>query len=104
MLLAVCMLSADRILLLGAEWPYGVRVVSLSSYLTDWNGSGKPYPGYLIVGRHSGLGLRSDDALKMFLSELIGVLGQPYSMRRILRMGLREIAADPEVVMVCRLL
>ncbi|HEX5338917.1 MAG TPA: hypothetical protein VFW53_10820 [Gallionella sp.] len=91
--LVVRMLSVDRILLLGAEWPYGVRVVSLSSYLSNWNSSGKPYPGHLIVGRHGGLDLKSEDVLKMFLSELIDVLGQPYSLRRVLRMGLRELAA-----------
>ncbi|OGS93153.1 MAG: hypothetical protein A2061_04385 [Gallionellales bacterium GWA2_59_43] len=91
--LVVRMLSIDRILLLGAEWPYGVRVVSLSSYLSDWNGSGKPYPGHLVVGRHSGLDLKCDEVLKIFLSELIDVLGQRYSLRRVLRMGLRELAA-----------
>ena len=91
--MAVRMLSIDRVLLLEAEWPYGVRVVPLSSYLKDWNGHGKPYSGNLLVARHAGLDANNEGALALFLSELVDILGRPYSMRRALRIGLREIVA-----------
>ena len=91
--LVVRMLSIDRLLLLEAEWPYGVRVVPLSSYFKNWNGSGKPYPGHLLVARHTKLDTNDEDTSSMFLSELVDNLGRRYSLRRALRIGLREVAA-----------
>lgn len=91
--LVVRMLSIDRVLLLEAEWPYGVRVVSLSSYFKDWKSCDKPYPGHLLVARHAKLDTDNEDVLLMFLSELVDILGRPYSLRRVLRIGLREIVA-----------
>jgi hypothetical protein len=91
--LVVRMLSIDRLLLLEAEWPYGVRVVSLSSYFKDWNGCGKPYSGNLLVARHAALDGENEEAMALFLSELVDILGNPYSLRRALRIGLRELAA-----------
>lgn len=91
--LVVRMLTIDRLLLLEAEWPYGVRVVPLSSYIKDWNGCGKPYPGNLLVARHTALDGDNEDAMALFLSELVDNLGRRYSLQRFLRIGLREIAA-----------
>jgi len=91
--LVVRMLSIDRLLLLEAEWPYGVRVVPLSSYFKDWNGCGKPYHGNLLIARHTALDSDNEDAMVLFLSELVDILGRPYSLRRALRIGLREVAA-----------
>lgn len=91
--LVVRMLSIDRLLLLEAEWPYGVRAVPLSSYFKDWNGCGMHYPGYLLVARHARLDADNEAALPMFLSELVDNLGRRYSLRRALRIGLREIVA-----------
>lgn len=91
--MVVRMLSIDRVLLLEAEWPYGVRAVPMSSYLSDWNGTGKAYPGHLLVARHAGLDPGDENASGMFLSELVDNLGRRYSLKRALRMGLREIVA-----------
>ncbi|BCB25933.1 hypothetical protein SKTS_08190 [Sulfurimicrobium lacus] len=91
--LVVRMLSIDRVLLLEAEWPYGVRVVPLSCYFKDWNGGGKPYSGNLLVARHAALDADDADTLALFLSELVDILGRPYSLRRALRIGLREVVA-----------
>lgn len=91
--LVVRMISIDRLLLLESEWPYGVRVVPLSSYFNDWNGGGGSYPGHLLVARHSAVSIDSDHALSVFLSELVDALGRPYNIRRLLRIGLREMAA-----------
>lgn len=91
--LVVRMLTIDRLLLLEAEWPYGVRVVPMSSYFADWNGSGKGYPGHLLVARHAAVDVGRDETLPVFLSELVDALGRPYSLRRMLRIGLREAAA-----------
>lgn len=91
--LVVRMLAIDRLLLLEAEWPYGVRVVPLSSYVKDWNGCGMRYPGHLLVARHRALNGDDETALPMFLSELVDNLGRRYSLRRALRIGLREIVA-----------
>lgn len=91
--LVVRMATINRVLLLEAEWPYGVRVVPLSSYVKDWNGCGKRYPGHLLVGRHKILDADGETALPLFLSELVDNLGQRYSLRRALRIGVREIVA-----------
>lgn len=91
--LVVRMLTIDRLLLLEAEWPYGVRVVPMSSYFSDWNGSGKAYPGHLLVARHAALDVENEQVLPVFLSELVDALGRPYSLKRLLRIGLREAAA-----------
>ncbi len=90
--LVIRMLSIDRLLLLEAAWPYGVRVVPLSSYLKDWNGSGRPYPGYLLIARHAEMRVK-EETLSLFLSAMVDILGHPYSLRRFVRLGLREIAA-----------
>lgn len=91
--MVVRMLSIDRVLLLEAEWPYGVRAVPMSSYLRDWNGSGKAYPGHLLVARHAALDRGGENVSDMFLSELVDNLGRRYSLKRALRMGLREVVA-----------
>ena len=91
--LVVRMLAINRLLLLEAEWPYGVRVVPLSSYVRDWNGCGRHYPGQLLVARHGELDTDGDTVLPLFLSELVDNLGRRYSLRRALRMGLREVVA-----------
>lgn len=91
--LVVRMLTINRLLLLEAEWPYGVRVVPMSSYFQDWNGCGGPYPGNLLVARHAGIDGNNEDAMALFMSELVDNLGRRYSLRRALRIGLREIAA-----------
>ncbi|MBS0330371.1 MAG: hypothetical protein JSR30_10985 [Proteobacteria bacterium] len=91
--LVVRMTAINRLLLLEAEWPYGVRVVPLSSYVKDWNWCGKRYPGHLLVGRHQRLDADGETALPLFLSELVDNLGRRYSLRRALRIGLREIIA-----------
>lgn len=91
--LVVRMMSIDRLLLLESEWPYGVRVVPMSSYFNDWNGTGKAYSGHLLVARHAAVNVESEATLSTFLSALVDALGRPYSLWRLIRMGLRELAA-----------
>jgi hypothetical protein len=65
----------------------------MSSYLDNWNGNGKAYTGHLLVARHAAVNLDDDEVLPLFLSELVDALGRPYSLRRLFRIGLREVAA-----------
>jgi len=89
----VRMLSVDRMLLLESEWPYGVRAVPLSNYLQNWKWRGEPYPGYLIVIRHKHFTSLLGQSIAMLLSELVDIMGQPYNLRRLLRIGWRELIA-----------
>jgi hypothetical protein len=91
--LVVRMLSIERLLLPEAKWPYGVDVVPLSSYFNDWNGSGGSYPGHLLVAPPSAVSIGTDQALSVFLSDMVDALGRFYNSRRLLRIGLREMAS-----------
>lgn len=86
------MLVIDRPLLLESKWRQGVWGVSLSRYVNDWNDSGRPYSGNLLIACHFALDDSSNDALTLFASKLVTILGRPYMLRNVLRMGLRELA------------
>jgi hypothetical protein len=67
--------ALNRLLVLRA-WKQYVRAVPLSSYLTDYSGSGKGYPGRLLIARHAQVsGIALNPRFGQFAVDL---LGRPY--------------------------
>ena len=82
--------AIDRIMVLESVEPIGVRTIPLSSYLNDYNGTGKPYPGRLLIARHANF--VEADTTK--LSKVaIDLLGYPYASEDIAKIVAR-ITAD----------
>lgn len=76
----------DRIMILESVESIGVRAVPLSSYLSDYNGTGKAYPGKLVLARHADL--KQENIIK--LSKMaIDLLGHPYNNQEVLRIAAR---------------
>jgi len=75
-----------RIMVLESVENIGVRTVPLSSYFSDYNASGKSYPGKLMIARH--LDVRQDNIrdLSEFATSL---LGYPYNREEIIRIAMR---------------
>ncbi len=67
--------AIDRIMLLESVESIGVRAVTLSSYLHDYNGTGLPYPGKLLLARHQDMRQENIKNLSKFAVDL---LGHPY--------------------------
>jgi hypothetical protein len=91
----------DRIMVLESVESIGVRAVTLSSYLWDYNATGKAYPGKLLVARHHDAISDHIPHLSKFATDL---LGYPYNTEQILRIaarismnniGLQVPASDP---------
>lgn len=76
----------DRIMVLESVESIGVRAVPLSSYVNDYNGSGKGYPGKLLIARHQELNQQNIVKLSKVAVDL---LGYPYNKQEILRIAQR---------------
>lgn len=76
----------SRIMVLESVESIGVRTVPLSSYVGNYNGSGKAYPGRMLVARHSQFHLASINNLSKIAVDL---LGYPYDKDEILRIAAR---------------
>ncbi|MDX1900732.1 MAG: YiiX/YebB-like N1pC/P60 family cysteine hydrolase [Gammaproteobacteria bacterium] len=76
----------ERIMILESVENIGVRTVPLSSYVYDYNATGKGYPGRLMIARHRDL--REDNIVKLskFATSL---LGYPYNSQEIIRIAMR---------------
>jgi len=76
----------DRIMILESVESIGVRTVPLSSYIGDYNGTGRGYPGQLVIARHEDL--KQENIIN--LSKMaIDLLGYPYNTQEILRIAAR---------------
>lgn len=75
-----------RIFVLESVESIGVRAVTLSSYVKDYNGTGKAYPGRIMLARHSDLRESNIKSLSRYATNL---LGYPYDKREILRIAAR---------------
>jgi len=76
----------DRIMVLESVESIGVRSVPLSSYLRDYNASGKPYPGRLMIARHQDMQPKNIVNLSRTAVDL---LGYPYAKEQIIRIATR---------------
>lgn len=78
--------AINRIMILESVESIGVRTVPLSSYVRNYNATGKGYPGKLLIARHSqfkaaNIGNMSQTA--------VDLLGYPYNNKDILRIAAR---------------
>src|SRR5688500_3806137 len=71
----------DRIMLLESVESICVRAVTLSSYLRDYNGTGKAYPGTLMLARHRDM---KEGHIKFLSKTAVDFLGHPYHTQEIL--------------------
>jgi len=76
----------DRIMLLESVESIGVRTVPLSSYVNDYNGTGKPYPGRLMLARHDDIKQKNIPKLSR---TAIDLLGYPYHSEEIAHIASR---------------
>jgi hypothetical protein len=78
--------AIDRVMVLESVESIGVRTVPLSSYATNYNATGKGYPGQILIARHS----QFNPANIPNLSEnAIDLFGYPYDTQEIVRIAAR---------------
>lgn len=76
----------DRIMVLESVESIGVRTVPLSSYVNDYNGTGKPYPGRLMLARHDDV---RQEKIKQLSRTAVDLLGHPYRAQEIAHIASR---------------
>lgn len=76
----------DRIMVLESVEGIGVRTIPLSSYARDYNGTGKAYPGKLLLARHQDM---KQDNIIHLSKVAIDLLGYPYDTQEISRIATR---------------
>jgi hypothetical protein len=81
----------DRIMVLESVESIGVRAVPLSSYVYNYNGTGKGYPGRIMLARHSGV---KSEHIRNLSKQAVDLLGLPYDSEEILRIAAR-ISMNP---------
>jgi hypothetical protein len=91
--------SIDRIMVLESVESIGVRAVTLSSYIKDYNGTGKRYNGDLIIARHSHM---KDCFIENLSKKAVDLLGHPYDSQEIMRISAR-IAASKVMDLSCEM-
>lgn len=91
----------DRIMVLESVESIGVRTVLLSSYVQNYNGTGKGYPGKIALARHQDI--QQENMVNLSRSAT-ALLGYPYDTEEIVRIasrigmhsiGLPESGRDP---------
>jgi hypothetical protein len=92
----------DRLMILESVESIGVRAVPLSSYINDYNGSGKAYPGRIMLARHKNIQSQNINNLS---KQAVDLLGYPYARDEIVHiaaristysLGLPALPHDPE--------
>jgi len=81
-----------RILVVESVESIGVRAVPLSSYVTDYSHSGKPYPGQLYLARHRAFP-QETPSLVLFGQQAVDLLGTAYDNRQLAAIALRIVSA-----------
>jgi len=76
----------DRIMLFESVESIGVRAVSLSSYLNNYNGTGQPYPGSMLIARHADV---KPENIKNLSRYAIDLLGSTYNTEEIIHIASR---------------
>lgn len=78
--------AINRIMVLESVESIGVRVVPLSNYVFDYNGTRTGYPGRLMLARHQDLQAKNIVNLS---KTAIDLLGYPYHTEEIVRISAR---------------
>lgn len=86
------MRNIDRIVVLESVESIGTRVVPLSQYATNYNGSGQGYHGRVYVARHAEWAMLPPERMRVFSQWMIDKLGRPYDKAEILDIVLRITA------------
>lgn len=76
----------ERIMVLESVESIGVRAVPLSSYIRNYNGSGHPYPGRLLLARHHRI---KQENINRLSHHAIDFLGYPYRQEEIVHIATR---------------
>lgn len=76
--------SIDRLMVLESVESIGVRAVPLSSYIFNYNGSGKGYNGDLMISRHNQM--RCHD-IHNLSKKAVDLLGHQYDTKEIMRIS-----------------
>lgn len=76
----------DRIMLLESVETIGVRAVTLSSYVNDYNGTGQGYPGSMMLARHHDM---KAENIKNLSKHAVDLLGHPYNTQEVIRIAAR---------------
>jgi len=76
----------ERIMVMESVESIGVRTVSLSSYINNYNGSGEPYPGEVFIFRHNDM---KPEFIKDISKKAVDLLGHNYDSQEIARIMLK---------------
>ncbi len=78
--------SINRIMVLESVESIGVRTVPLSNYVRDYNGTGKAYPGRLMLARHQDV---HEGSIAKLSQSAVDLLGYPYRTEEIVHIATR---------------
>lgn len=76
----------DRIMVLESVESIGVRTIPLSNYVRDYNGTGKGYPGRIMLARHQQI---QENAIGKLSRLAIDLLGHRYHTEEIAHIAAR---------------
>ena len=85
--------ALDRLMVLESVESIGIRATCLSGYVADYNGTGRPYPGRLVIARHCRVDLQAPEVLQQFSRTAVDLLGYPYDTQEIVEITARIVAA-----------
>lgn len=78
----------DRLIVMESVESIGVRSVSLSHYVNNYDGRGNPYEGKLVIARHYDF---QEKSIAHLSRKAVDLLGHNYDKREILRIASRII-------------
>lgn len=78
--------AIDRIMILESVESIGVRAIPLSNYIKDYNATGKPYPGRLMLARHHDV---KQENIPKLSRVAVDLLGYPYRTEEIAHIAAR---------------
>ncbi len=82
--------AIDRVMVLESVEPVGVRTVPLRKYLADYDSRGNPYPGGIVIARHSAFASKATDKkLRQFGQFAADLFGYPYDRDEIAKIAAR---------------
>ena len=88
--------AIDRVMVLESVESLGVRTVPLRKYLEDYDSRGNPYPGGIVLARHSAFSAitaGNKRKLRQFGQFAADLFGYPYDKDEIAKITLRVMAS-----------
>ena len=86
--------SIDRVMVLESVESIGVRAVPLSHYIHDYDGSGRGYPGRIVIARHERFASLPPGRVCGFGQVAADLLGRRYDSAEILRVAARILHSE----------